>query len=102
MFGNVGSMAVYRISSEDAKYIEPKYNPTFTASDIMKLDNFNSYVKMLVGGIPVKPFSMTSHWSLTPKGNMEIVEKIKELSYLKYGRLREEVEEEIMNKYKSL
>ena len=102
VFGNVGSMAVYRISSEDAKYIEPKYNPTFTASDIMKLDNFNSYVKMLVGGIPVKPFSMTSHWSLTPKGNMEIVEKIKELSYLKYGRLREEVEEEIMNKYKSL
>jgi hypothetical protein len=102
VFGNVGSMAVYRISSEDAKYIEPKYNPTFTASDMMKLDNFNSYVKMLVGGIPVKPFSMTSNWSLTPKGNMDIVEKIKELSYLKYGRLREEVEEEIINKYKSL
>ena len=102
VFGNVGSMAVYRISSEDAKYIEPKYNPTFTASDIMKLDNFNSYVKMLVGGIPVKPFSMTSHWSLTPKGNTEIVDKIKELSYLKYGRLREEIEEEIMDKYKRI
>lgn len=100
VFGNVGSMAVYRISSEDAVAVEPKFKPTFTAADIMKLDNFNSYVSMLIGGVPTKPFSMTSHWSLTPKGNMEIVEKIKELSYLKYGRLREEVEEEIMNKYR--
>jgi len=102
VFGNVGSMAIYRISSEDANFIEPKFKPTFTASDIMKLDNFNSYVKMLVGGMPVKPFSMVSHWSLTPKGNTEIVEKIKELSYLKYGRERAEIEEEIMNKYRSI
>ncbi len=101
VFGNVGSMAIYRISSEDASFVEPKFKPTFTAQDIMKLDNFNSYVKMLVGGVPVKPFSMTAHWSLTPKGNMEIVDKIKELSYLKYGRDRAEIEEEIMNKYKS-
>ncbi|MFA6392653.1 MAG: type IV secretory system conjugative DNA transfer family protein [Candidatus Paceibacterota bacterium] len=100
VFGNVGSMAVYRISSEDAVAVEPKFKPTFTAADIMKLDNFNSYVSMLIGGVPTKPFSMTSHWSLTPKGNTEIVDKIKELSYLKYGRLREEVEEEIMNKYR--
>lgn len=101
VFGNVGSMAIYRISSEDANYVEPKFKPTFMATDIMKLDNFNSYVKMLVGGMPVKPFSMTSHWSLTPKGNVEIVDKIKELSYLKYGRDRAEIEEEIMAKYRN-
>jgi len=101
VFGNVGSMAVYRISSEDANFIEQKFKPTFTSADIMKLDNFNSYVNMLVNGTPAKPFSMTSHWSLTPKGNMEIVEKIKELSYLKYGRMREEVEDEIMDKYRN-
>ena len=102
VFGNVGSMAVYRISTEDSAFIEQKFKPTFTASDIMKLDNFNSYVSMLVNGTPTKPFSMTSHWSMTPKGNTEIVEKIKELSYLKYGRPREEVEEEIMAKYRNL
>jgi hypothetical protein len=101
VFGNVGSMAIYRISSEDANFVEQKFKPTFTASDITKLDNFNSYVSMLVNGTPVKPFNMTSHWSLTPKGNdPDMVEKIKQLSYLKYGRLREEVEEEIMDKYR--
>jgi len=100
VFGNVGSMAVYRVSTEDANFVEQKFKPTFTASDIMKLDNFNSYVSMLVHGTPTKPFSMTSHWSMTPKGNVELVEKIKELSYLKFGRDRAEIEEEIMEKYK--
>ena len=99
VFGNVGSMAVYRVSPEDAAIMEPKFKPTFSATDIMKLDNFNSYVNMLVNGTPVKPFSMTSHWSLTPKGNPEIVESLKQLSYLKYGRDREEIEAEIMGRY---
>ena len=100
VFGNVGSMAVYRVSPEDAAIFEPKFKPTFAATDIMKLDNFNSYVNMLVGGVPTKPFSMTSHWSLLqPKGNPDIVESLKQLSYLKYGRDREEVEAEIMGRY---
>ena len=100
VFGNVGSMAVYRVSPEDAAIFEPKFKPTFAATDIMKLDNFNSYVNMLVGGVPTKPFSMTSHWSLLqPKGNPDIVESLKQLSYLKYGRDREEIEAEIMSRY---
>jgi len=105
VFGNVGSMIVYRVSSEDANFVEQKFKPTFTSSDIMKLENFNSYVNMLVGGIPVKPFSMTSHYSIAynfaPKASPDLIEKIKELSYLKYGRPREEIEEEIMDKYRN-
>ncbi len=100
VFGNVGSMAVYRVSPEDATILEQKFKPTFSASDIMKLDNFNSYTSMLVGGVPAKPFSMTSHWSLTEKGNADMVENLKQLSYLKYGRDRAEVEAEIMERYK--
>ena len=102
VFGNVGSMAIYRISPEDANFVESKFKPTFTSNDITKLDNFNSYVNMLVNGQPVKPFSMTSHWSLLPKGNPEIVESLKELSYLKYGRDRGEIEAEIMARFSSM
>ena len=100
VFGNVGSMAIYRISPEDAEFVESKLDPVFEASDITKLDNFNSYVSMLVGGVPAKPFNMESHWSMTPRGDMEKAEKIKELSFLKYGRPREEIEAEIMAQYK--
>ncbi|MFZ2205580.1 MAG: TraM recognition domain-containing protein [Minisyncoccia bacterium] len=102
VFGNVGSMVVYRVSTEDANFLEPKFKPTFSAKDIMKLDNFNSCVSMLVKGAPTKPFSMTSHWSLNQKGNPDIVDSLKELSYLKYGRDRDEVEAEIMARFSSM
>lgn len=98
VFGNVGSMAVFRVSAEDATFLESKFKPTFMAQDIMKLDNFNAYLSMLINGQPTKPFNIET---IKPTdGNLEIVDKIKQLSYLKFGRPREEVEEEIMEKYR--
>jgi len=98
VFGNVGSMAVFRVSAEDANFLESKFKPVFSASDIMKIDNYNAYLSMLIKGQPTKPFNITT--LKPPEGNMAQVEAIKELSYLKYGRPREEIEEEIMNKYR--
>ena len=97
VFGNVGSMAIHRVSPENADIFAKQLEPTFTAQDILKLENLNCYMKMLVNGQPVKPFN--SRTPYPPKGNMESIEAIKELSYLKYGRDREEVEEEIMARY---
>jgi len=99
VFGNVGSMAVFRVGAEDAQFLESKFKPTFLAADIMKIDNWNAYMSMLIKGQPTKPFNMAT--SIPPKGNKEVVEKIKELSYLKFGRDRAEVEEEIMDKYRT-
>ncbi len=99
VFGNVGSLAVFRVGTEDAQFLEPKFKPVFNAHDITKLDNYNSYMSMLIHGQPSKPFNIVT---LAPeKGNPEIVDDIKELSYLKYGRDREEVEAEIMSRYNS-
>jgi hypothetical protein len=100
VFGNVGSMAVLRVSPEDAEFLESKFKPTFSASDIIKQENLNAYMSMLVAGQPVKPFNIKIPFP--PKGNVEAVEKLKELSYLKYGRDRAEVEAEIMEKYKKV
>ena len=98
VFGNVGSMTVFRVGAEDAEFLESKFKPVFSTADIMKIENRNAYVSMLVAGQPTKPFNMGTF--PPPQGNMEIVEKIKELSYLKFGRERAEVEEEIMAKYR--
>jgi hypothetical protein len=98
VFGNVGSMAVFRVSSEDAQFLEKRFLPTFKSADIMKLDNYNAYMSMLVKGQPTKPFNIVT---LAPEeGRPELVEPLKELSYLKYGRDREEIENEIMDKYR--
>lgn len=97
VFGNVGNMAVFRVGPEDAKFLEAKLSPTFTADDITRLDNRNAYVNMLVEGSPTKPFNLAT---LAPeKGNPVVAEKLKELSYLTYGKPRAEVEAEIFGRF---
>lgn len=97
VLGNVGSMSVFRISAEDAEVLVKRFEPTFAVSDILKLDNRNAYVSMLVDGVPVKPFNIRT--PDLPEGNKEIIESLKELSFLKYGRPRDEVEKEVMDKF---
>lgn len=100
VFGNVGSMAVFRVGTEDANFLEPRFKPQFTAHDITKLDNYNAYMSMLVKGQPTKPFNIKT---IAPeRGNPDIVESLKELSYIKYGRDRAEVENEIMARYQTM
>jgi hypothetical protein len=98
VFGNVGSVATFRVGNDDAEYLEKQFAPTFTAKDIANIDNLHAYVKMLVHGKPTEAFDIKlAEW---PKSNPEMVTKLKELSSLKYGRNREEVEASIMAKYK--
>jgi len=100
VFGNVGSMAAYRVSSKDAEVLSEMYAPAFSQRDIMNVDNYNYFAKILANGQPVKPFSVSA---LPPtEGIKGQVEKLKKISYLKYGRDRDTVESEIMEKYKSL
>ena len=100
VFGNVGSMAVFRVGSDDAEFLEKQFTPVFTRTDITNLDNRNAYVRLLANGRPAKPFNITT--VSLEKGNTEQVEKLKELSFLTFGRRRDEVEAEIMRKYESL
>jgi len=97
VFGNVGSKIVFRISEEDAKYLEASFAPTFTYSDIMKIENLNAYASLLINDYPQKAFNIKE--SFNNRGNRETVEILKEMSYSRYGRAKAEVEEEIMKKF---
>jgi hypothetical protein len=102
VFGNVGSMSFFRINDEDAKFVEPRIQPQFSKDDILKQDNFNNITSMLVKGRPVSPFNMnTIYDGFAPKGNPEQINAVKQLSYMKYGRDRAEIELEILNKFKA-
>ncbi len=97
VFGNVGTKCIFRVSTEDAEFLEKQLKPEFVASDIMGLDNFHAYVALLVNGKPVRPFNMQT---LPPEQvDFSKVDQLKQLSYEKYGRERAEVEAEINQKY---
>lgn len=92
VFGNVGSLATFRVGAEDAKFLETQFEPTFSSRDLMNTDNYNAYLKLLVNGEPAEPFNIKT---IEPKAidahKKDIAIKIKELSRLKYGKLKNEV-----------
>ncbi len=98
VFGNVGSMATFRVGAEDADFLESQFAPTFTTADIMKIPNHNAYVKMLVDGFPTKPFNI--ELQRPPVGTVEIGARVKQYSRDTYGRDRVELDRKIMEKYK--
>ncbi|HXK38432.1 MAG TPA: TraM recognition domain-containing protein [Candidatus Paceibacterota bacterium] len=97
VFGNVGSMAVFRISADDAQYLESQFAPTFTATDLMKIESRNCYLKPLINGTPVAPFNIAVY--PPSKGVPQIVEQLQQLSYMKYGKDRAIVDTAIVKKY---
>lgn len=97
VFGNVGSLATFRIGSDDAEFMSKQYKPIFSEQDLLNIDNFNCYLKLLIRGSTSPSFSMKTY--PPEKGNAEIAETVKEISRAKYGRAREEVEEEIIKKH---
>jgi hypothetical protein len=99
VFGNVGSMSVFRVGQEDGEFFEKQYAPVFKAGDFTSIENYNAYVKLLAQGVPQKPFNIHS---LPPvPGNQAQVDDLRELSYLTYGRDRATVEETIRARYLS-
>ena len=99
VFGNVGNMVVFRVGTEDAEFLESQFAPVFKASDIMKIENRNAYAKILINGKPALPFNI--EMLPPPQGHPEIVDQLKNLSYLKYGRDRKTVDDAIMRRYLS-
>jgi hypothetical protein len=97
VFGNVGSVAAFRVGSEDAHFLEQQFSPVFTAKDLMNVPNYNAFIRMLTNGTPTKPFSIAT----LPPAKVELsrVAELKAQSSLRYGRPRAEVEAEISQRY---
>ena len=99
VFGNVGSMAVFRVGEEDGEFFAKQFAPVFTALDFVNIENYNAYTRLLAKGVPQKPFNFTT---LSPSpGNQNQIDDLRQLSYLTYGRDRATVEATIRSRYLS-
>lgn len=97
VFGNVGSLSVFRIGSEDAQFMESQFAPVFSAKDIMNIPNYNAFMRILVNGTPAKPFSVAT--LPLPELNQTQIDQLIAYSLLRYGRARVDIEEEIQARY---
>ncbi|PIU07740.1 MAG: hypothetical protein COZ85_01360 [Candidatus Moranbacteria bacterium CG_4_8_14_3_um_filter_34_16] len=96
VFGNVGSMILYRVGPEDAEFLEKQVAPVFSRNDLVNVDNYKGFAKILIDGVLSKPFNIQGF--PPTNGNQEIANALKELSRLKYGRDKDIVNREIMER----
>ncbi|MCD4761879.1 type IV secretion system DNA-binding domain-containing protein [bacterium] len=100
VFGNVGTWALLRIGTDDAEIMEKEFSPVFNQYDLLNVDKFSAYMKLLIENAASRPFSMKMPWPLPGIKNEHMAKKIKTLSRLKYGQDRNMIEAEIRRRTK--
>jgi hypothetical protein len=96
VFGNVGSLTAFRVGPEDAEFLEKQFAPVFSAQDLVNVDNYNCFARLLMNNELTKPFNMKTYPPTA--GDAELAYYLKELSRLRYGRDARLVNQEIMNR----
>lgn len=101
IFGNVGTMIVFRVGAEDAEFLEKEFQPDFMAADFVGLPKYNFYTKLLIDGVSSRPFSAAS---IPPYLRYDTIytDTIIENSRITYGTPKEVVEEKIANEWLSI
>ncbi len=95
IFGNVGTMIVFRVGADDAEFLEKEFEPEFTPQDIVNLPNYKVYLKLMIDGVSSRPFSAKTLPPIVKSGDKKIEEEVIKSSRDLYCRPREVVEREI-------
>lgn len=100
IFGNVGSMVVFRVGPMDAELFEKDFAPVFLAEDFTNLGFRQMYLRISIDGIGSKPFSAKS-LNMIPNSQEggQVKKDVEEISRGKYGHPRAEVEKMILEWY---
>jgi hypothetical protein len=94
VFGNTGTIVSFRIGQNDVESLGKYFQPTFDSDDLLRVPNFNTIVRTMVGGVPTQPFSMVTLPALgTP--NPRLSAALKQLAAAKYGKPKALVEQDI-------
>jgi hypothetical protein len=99
VFGNAGTMVCFRIGVEDSEVMGKEFAPVFNEFDVINIDRFNAYVKLMINGTASRPFNMETFPK--PAGaNPDMAKIVRNLSRLKFGRPKSAVEADILTRTK--
>lgn len=98
IFGNVGTMVIFRVGARDAEFLEQEFEPDFTVNDFVNLSNIHIYVKLMIDGMSSKPFSART-LPPPPLPSVSLLSDIITSSREKYSLPRAKVEQKISEGY---
>jgi hypothetical protein len=60
VIGNVGTLISFRVGAEDAPFMAREFQPIFSVEDMLNLPNYDVYLRLMIDGVPSRPFSATT------------------------------------------
>jgi len=102
VFGNVGTLVVFRVGAADAEELVKEFTPTFIEEDILNLPKYEMYLKLMIDGIASSPFSARGLRPLTEGEKTNNIDKVIDYSREHYANDREVIEESIMRWHESI
>ncbi len=95
VFGNVGTLVVFRIGAADAEALVKEFLPVFTEEDLVNLPKYEFYIKLMIDGIASDPFSARGLAPLSGEEKTDNREKVIKVSRERYTKPRAAVEDKI-------
>jgi len=96
VFGNVGTLVVFRVGATDAEELVKEFAPVFTEEDLVNLSKYEMYLKLMIDGVTSDPFSARGLPPLSKEEETGNMEKVIKVSRERYAKKREVVEDKIM------
>lgn len=86
VLGNVGSMIVFQVGADDAERFERQLGGGITIEDLANTPKYHAYCRLLIDGMPSRPFSMTTiaPSAITPL-RAAIVRKVSQQHYSRHS-----------------
>lgn len=94
IFGNVGTIVVFRIGAADAEFLETEFDPIFTPNDLVNLPKHHIILKLMINGVASDPFTAVT-LPPNPVWNTGNAEKVIKVSRERYSNKVLEVEDKI-------
>ncbi len=95
VFGNVGSMCSFQVGSDDAEDLSLQFEEMVTPKDILSLPKYHAYLRLMVGGMASKPFSVSTLPPPVLEQDEDRIQIIRRASRERYCEKREVVEDKI-------
>jgi CxxC-x17-CxxC domain-containing protein len=93
VFGNVGTMILFRIGAIDAEELVKEFEPQYVEEDLVNLSKYDVYMKLMIDGVSSQAFSAST---LPPiEGAAGTREKVINNSRERYSTERTVIEEKI-------
>jgi hypothetical protein len=95
VFGNVGTLVAFQVGAKDAESVAEQLGPKLAPQDLLRVPRYHAYARLLINGMPSRPFSMTT---LPPRVNRTDPDRaaiIHRYSRQRYARPVGQVEAEI-------